>query len=285
MASALATEARRARIAPEAASICIVGTARNCGRTIAAGIDRFAKVTARFASRRFFIVESDSDDGTVAALEALRTRRPDFQYESCGRLAARMPLRTERIAYGRNRCVEFVRDLAEPVDYVLVADLDGVNGKIQEAALLSCWELAVDWDVCAANRGGRYYDIFALRCPGWVEGDCFAEARQLATRLDPKLARHLTAEARMITIPPEHPPIAVESAFAGLGIYRRDAFVRGQYQGLAADGAETCEHVSFHRDIGAAGGAIYINPRMIAGGSPEFFGKDLLRWLKRRLRP
>ncbi len=265
---------------PQDATICVVGTVRNGGKTLARDIERLAETTQAFASRRFFIVESDSSDNTVAELEALRRRRTDFAFETCGILAEQMPLRTQRISFCRNRCVDYVKELpSEAADFILVADLDGINSRISSASLLSCWQLRVPWDVCTGNRVGRYYDIFALRCTGWVEEDCFREAKALSARLAPKLARYLTTEAKMIKIPKDHQPIKVESAFGGIGLYRGSVYRQGRYEGLDELGAETCEHVAFHRMLGECEAEIYINPRMIAGGVKEFPGKNLLRAL------
>jgi glycosyltransferase involved in cell wall biosynthesis len=266
---------------PRDATICVVGTVRNGGKTLARDIERLSATTQAFASRRFFIVESDSSDNTVAELETLRQTRADFAFESCGKLANQMPLRTQRISFCRNRCVDFVKGLPdEATDFILVADLDGINSRISAASLLSCWQLPVPWDVCTGNRVGRYYDIFALRCAGWVEEDCFREAKALSATLDPNLARYLTTEAKMIKIPKDHRPIKVESAFGGIGLYRSNVYRQGRYDGLDEIGAETCEHVAFHRMLGECGAEIYINPSMIAGGIKEFPGKNLLRLLK-----
>jgi hypothetical protein len=270
---------------PEQTTITIVGTVRNGGRSLAADVARLAAATEGFAARRFFISESDSDDDTVDQLRRLEKARDDFAFESAGRLAPSMPLRTERIAHGRNRCVDYVRQLAgSPDDVVLVADLDGINDRLTAGGLRSCWDLPVRWDVCTANRGGAYYDIYALRCAGWVDEDCVKATDLLAERMDRTLASWLVTRSRMIVLPRTHPPILVESAFGGLGIYRRAVFDGFVYEGLAPDGSEICEHLSAHRQIVDAGGAIYINTAMVGGGRPPFPGKKMLQSIKQKLK-
>lgn len=269
---------------PEQTRITIVGTIRNGEHTIAKDVSRLAAATERFATRQFFISESDSDDDTVNQLRRLERERTDFTYTSSGRLADTMPLRTQRIAVGRNQCVAFVKQqLGDPHDVVLVADLDGINDRLTEAALLSSWKIPVHWDVCTANRAGAYYDIYALRCPGWVEEDCVFATDQLAEQLDRPLASWLVTRSKMIVLPPTHPPIRVDSAFGGLGLYRRAVFEHLIYEGMARDGSEICEHLSAHSQVREAGGTIYINPAMIAGGRPPFFGKGAFRALKQLL--
>ncbi|WP_181703530.1 hypothetical protein [Chthonobacter albigriseus] len=263
-------------------SVVIVGTIRNGTRSLIRDIKRLDAATAGFGRRTYFVVESDSSDGTVRMLEALSAKRSDFNFRSFGQLASEMPLRTQRLAFCRNACIEFVFTSPERHDFVLVADLDNINDGINEEGLMSCFAIDQKWDVCTANRFGRYYDVFALRCDDWVEDDCFAALDRLGQKLDRAVARKLLVEGKMITIPPEHPAIEVKSAFAGLALYRQEVYVSSRYEGLTADGREVCEHVAFHAGITSNGGKILINPRMQAGGRPEFGGKNLLRMLFRR---
>ena len=63
-----------------------------------------------FAKRiEYFFVESDSDDQTLKSLEKILNQKSNFQFESFGRLRTDLPLRTERLAICRNRCLEYLR--------------------------------------------------------------------------------------------------------------------------------------------------------------------------------
>ena len=61
--------------------------------------------------------------------------------------------------------------------------------------------------------------------------------------------------ARQIEIPAALPPIAVRSAFGGLGIYRLSAALAARYCGLDDAGREVSEHVAFNEAIARSGGA------------------------------
>jgi hypothetical protein len=50
------------------------------------------------------------------------------------------------------------------------------------------------------------------------------------------------------------PPIPMNSAFGGLCLYRREAYLSGVYDG------STCEHVPFHRSMQASGYQLFLNP-------------------------
>ena len=71
---------------------------------------------------------------------------------------------------------------------------------------------------------------------------------------------------KMINIKPSAKIIEVDSAFGGLGIYKKSAIPNdAEYIGVDKNGDEVCEHVSFHSSIRNNQGKIFINPRLIIG--------------------
>jgi hypothetical protein len=64
--------------------------------------ERLERALAGFERRKWFIVESDSSDDTVGALQRLAAASPEFAFRSLGHSATRFPARTERIAHCRN---------------------------------------------------------------------------------------------------------------------------------------------------------------------------------------
>jgi len=259
--------------------VMVVGLARNCAGTIEDVVTSMTAAMSMFACVHWYVVESDSDDSTTAALERLRDGMPNFDFVSLGRLRDSIPLRTARIAHCRNA---YLREVQARLDtarlkYVVVADLDGVTSLLTETAISSCWSRK-DWDVCTANQDGPYYDVWALRHPEWCPGDCFREMRYLRRHGRSKHSAALAAVyAKMLTIPPSADWVAVDSAFGGLAVYRAHLLRGVSYVGLAEDGQEVCEHVSLHQQIRAAGGKIYINPKMINAS----FTEHSQYWLER----
>lgn len=250
----------------ESSSIVVVGVVRNCATVLRGEIQSLRTATREFARRRFLVIESDSQDASVDCLAELRRQTPDeFEFESCGTLRNSMPLRTERIAYCRNRYLDRLEGDARfrDADYVAIADLDGVNTLLSEFSIRSNWALSDDWDATTANQLGAYYDIWALRHADWCPEDCFAHEKRLLQLFDPLDARHLAVHARQLRIAFDGPLIEVDSAFGGFGLYKRDAILSGRYVGLDPSGAEVCEHVSLHRQLRIGGRRIFINPAMI----------------------
>jgi len=57
--------------------------------------------------------------------------------------------------------------------------------------------------------------------------------------------------------------IEVDSAFGGLAISRRDAFLSGRYAGTDQKGIDVADHVPFHEGLRQKGYKIYINCALI----------------------
>jgi hypothetical protein len=218
-----------------------------------------------FASVSFLLVESDSSDQSLRILGQLERDVPNFSFVSMGNLTPRHPMRCDRIAQCRNVYVEMVRN--DPryrhVDYVLSADLDGINDRLTGEAILSSWDTDIDWGGITANQSLGYYDIWALRHKSWSPVDCWAAYNDLVKTAGPRQALEACVASKQIRIPPDAGLIEVDSACGGFCIYQREAFLCGRYVGVDEDGKEVNEHVAFHAALRAKGYRIYINPAMI----------------------
>lgn len=256
---------------PSEAIILVTGIARNCGHSIRFEIAKLRDAVSAFKKVFWLVIESDSNDGTVTQLECLAKEIDNFRCLALGNLAEKFPLRTERIAYCRNVYLDEISNNLEysNLDYVVVADLDGVNSLLDSSALLSCWARR-DWDVCTANQKGPYYDIWALRHPIWCPTDCWQQVSFLSEfNTVPEDVHHVAVYSKMVQIPDDHPWIEVQSAFGGLAVYRTAAIRSARYNGLRDGGKQICEHVAFHSTIVTLGGRIYINPRLVNSGANE----------------
>ena len=73
------------------------------------------------------------------------------------------PLRTERLAICRNRCLEYLNyEKNNWVQYLIVVDADGVCNYLNTKVIRSIIEKDF-WAAITANVRGNYYDIWALR--------------------------------------------------------------------------------------------------------------------------
>ncbi len=241
-------------------SVLIAGPARNICDHISNDIRSLFNATSGFKETYGLVVESDSTDNTVLVLEDLKNTINNFDYISLGTLAKRMPKRTERLAYARNLILEQVKnnDRYKSIDYVIMADLDGINRDITKERIEKCWDSHV-WDVVTANQPDAYYDVWTLRHPIWCPNDCFEELRKIENIIGKENAWNVLIKSRQISLNPSMGMIEVDSAFGGLGIYKKQVFICGKYEGLDSNGNEVSDHISFHNAIRKVGYRIFID--------------------------
>ena len=266
----------------------VVGVARNVSGTIKSDIERIMHAIPS-KNVKWFIVESDSTDETVKKLEILKKELENFNYISMGELSLNMKERVQRISFCRNVYLNEVKtnSLYNDVEYVVVADLDGLNSDINREAFDSCF-VRCDWAACTANQVDCYYDIFALRHDSWNPGCVFSQIKFIERYPNSEFKGNLTSSlvySKMIKIPADAPWIEVDSAFGGIALYRKEFFVLGSYNYLDKNGEICCEHVNFHEEISRHGGRIFINPAFINAKNTEHdryaFRHDTVRPIKR----
>jgi hypothetical protein len=250
-------------------NILIAGLARNCQKTLLSEIKRLKKSFELTCSIKWLIIESDSSDATLFKLAKIKSQLPDFDYISLGTLEKNLTERTDRLAHCRNIYLDELKNNPKylNVEYLVVADLDGVNGLISSKAIESCWNSVDQWDVCTANQKHAYYDIWALRHPHLSPNDCVAH-RDFLMELGLSMFKSECAAilSKIIEIPYSSKWIEVESAFGGLAIYKKNVLNRAKYSGRDKNNKVICEHVPLNLAIIQENKKIYINPKLINGG-------------------
>jgi hypothetical protein len=206
----------------------------------------------------------------------------NFHFVSLGDLRSEIPDRIPRIRHCRNVYVNEIRRILESTDieYVFVADLDGMNSEISSKAILSSFERN-DWGAVLANQRGGYYDVLALRHPTWCPQDVLVDLRHEQSlidntdlprrsfirrtnrRIEYDRARKKAIYSRMIRIKSNEDWIEVHSGFGGLGIYKAELFKKFDYSLREGDLSFESEHVALSKRITEDGNKIFINPRMI----------------------
>jgi hypothetical protein len=268
---------------PQNKKFLIGGIARNCGKTIKDDVLYLQNALINYPNKHWLIIESDSDDNTIEVLRELETMVENFRFISLGTMRNRIPDRTKRIAYCRNKYMEeFDSDPEyQNSDYVIIADFDGVNTCITDKSISSCWERD-DWSVATANQWGPYYDIFALRHPLWSPNNCWESQIFLGIMgMTEDDSKFVAVYSRMFTIPEEGEWIEVDSAFGGLAVYKAEVIKGLRYVGSDSQGNEMCEHVNFHQLIKERGGRIFINPHLINAELTDH-SIQFLEWQKSR---
>jgi hypothetical protein len=251
-------------ISIEESNLLIAGTGRNVAATIENEVYQLRNACKNFKSIKFLIVESDSTDTTVGKLIQLESAIDGFKFISLGVLEKVLPSRVERIAYCRNKIVEAVRSESEflNINFVIMADLDGLNDLLTAQKIKNCWSTDIKWDVVTANQLDFYYDIYALRHEYWSPVNCQVQQEHLEHLFGHEQSVNLAVWAKQVQLKSRNHLIEVDSAFGGFAIYKKEAFVVGNYSGNE-NGIEICEHVPFHRAIREGGFKIYISCALI----------------------
>lgn len=241
---------------------------RNVSSTIEHNIRMFKKSLIKFGNLDVFLVESDSSDSTLNILKKMEQNQ-QIEYISLGALQNEIPDRISRIRNCRNKYVEKIRLHPEKYDYIIVADLDGVNKCVSsKRTFSSVFKEKKDWHMCAANQKFGYYDIYALRAENWCEDDYQKELYNKLKQADLNYFRRDAIRRKVIyskmrRIPKNSEWINVRSAFGGLAIYRTEVFNKFDYTATNSEQSLECEHVTLHRKMIESGMKIYICPTMI----------------------
>jgi len=266
----------------------VVGTVSNVENKLLGDLAKIHKSLVGLGEIETFLVESDSHDGTKKILEASRQRHKSFGFESLGNLQEIIPNRIERIRFCRNRYVEYIRKNYDSNrwNFIVVADLDGMNSAISSIRMNKAINNSNNWDVCFSNQTFGYYDLYALRSKGWVENDCFAELSNLkkmspfSQRYDNSFLDFLSAfkhfdKLRVQAIYSKMhklkgKPIRVESAFGGLAIYKPEVFLSFDYSTISDSSYGNCEHLDLHSKCFNSGLNLYIDPKLINSNWNEY---------------
>jgi len=264
-----------------------LGVARDCASHLPGVLDNINRFAGTYETAAFCFVISDTSDDTVPLLEAwLSTGSRHGRVIDLGELSARLPLRTERIAYARNAGLGAIEHSPwSAFDDLVVVDLDDV---LAAPIDVGSFVRAKRWLAAEPSRSGvfasaapRYYDIWALRHDRWCPSDCWHAIWERSEGEAFEAAKFREVFARQIELPIDLPPIEVRSAFGGLGIYRLPRALAARYCGLDDRRREVSEHVAFNAALTAMGARLHVFPGLRVHAPPEHLYRPAdfkLRW-------
>src|SRR5829696_8850639 len=231
------------------------GVARDCAAHLPGVLQNLERFAASYRAASFLFVVSDSKDDTRTILERWLADGRHGRLIDLGALEGRLTKRTERIAFARNTGLDEIAGSEDAGhDHLVVADLDDVLARPVDTDAFARAAAWLDADPVRAgvmaNAMPRYYDVWALRHERWCPNDCWHPIWGRSPAETFEAAKFREVFTRQIVIPPSLPPIAVRSAFGGLGVYRLSAALSARDRGVDAEGRETSEHVAFNAAIG-----------------------------------
>ena len=261
-------------------NILIVGTITNPTIKLKHDLDSIISSLGKDCEIEFYLVESDSKMSSYRFLDEHLLNVKNITIIRLGNLTKSIPDRVERIRYCRNNYVNYIREnYSERVwDYVVVADMDGMNSKMTKAGMDSSIKLLRKYDGIFANQKFGYYDLYALREEKWMPIDPFLAFYDRISEIKRiknfkyfqsfRMRRVVFQEKtkliyeKMIIIKENDQPIEVDSAFGGLGIYNPRVFLDSNYDSIDPRIVQS-EHVDLHLKARQLGFKFVINPKMI----------------------
>ncbi|TDG12759.1 hypothetical protein E2F43_14415 [Seongchinamella unica] len=236
-----------------------VGLARNCAPVIEGNVRNIYSILANIAPGNFLflIYENDSRDETSQILLDLQSSLHGLKVITETGVDRLYPERYRRLALCRNRLLQEVFQTIDPSTqgHLMMVDLDDrIGASLQEdqvkLALGTMDQHGLD-GVFPVSRP-NYYDIFALRAPGWCESDCLELFNRDRSRYGEMAAWFLrvTSKQKSVDEFPRGQLIPVESAFGGVGIYNLQAIRHSKYAVSSNHEQTVCEHVVFNRGLG-----------------------------------
>lgn len=203
-----------------------------------------------------------------------------------------------RLEIARNAYINAIKqdESLQSYDYMIVMDMDdrGAYPLSLDALALAVSFLKEEESRAAvfANQSVKYYDLWALRHPQLCPFDFWHEVltHALHSHSDEEAFNKVYSKV-LKCIPVDNPPVEVESAFGGLGIYKmeyvlsnKSRYVGHEFKYFLGDDMiftklQTCEHVSFHRGISAQGGRMFILPFLVNSNQDTEFNPSAFRTL------
>jgi len=235
-------------------NVVFAGTCKNIESYVKKSFENIEECGKIFKSHIVIIYENDSIDNTRSLLNEIKKDNYHYIFED----NIKEPRRTMRIAHGRNKILNKMNELGK-FDYLIMLDLDDVtNSGTFIQSIKTCFKHN-DWDVLTANQKNKYYDLWALRKPGYLDYDIWGEIEKDNPVENKEIIYNKINNSKF-----ENGLIEVDSAFGGIAIYKISSIKNCKYIGeyksdKYPDNSEQCEHVQFNKCIKNNGGKIYIN--------------------------
>ena len=270
--------------------VVFAGCARNCSNFLPKVLDNIEFYSSFFGESYMIIVENGSTDKTKEILKNNQNKKNFFLYEDD---LNKLPYRGQRLEKARNLIIETIKKNTDLIscDLFVMLDLDDIGiYRIDEKNIFDSVKFLFSKQEIAAvfaNQLGTYYDMWTLRDQKYCKNDFWVEVLQFLINnknSNDKISKNNIEEVKKNIIDKKtysfeknHPPIKVESAFGGFGIYKMKYVLKNnrKYQGTQIVNLTTkdqkkikikyqkCEHVNFNQGLIEQNLELYILPNLI----------------------
>jgi len=270
--------------------VVFAGCARNCSSFLPKVLDNIEFYSSFFSDSYMIIVENGSTDKTKEILKNNKNNKNFFLFEDD---LNELPYRGQRLEKARNLIIETIKKNTNLIscDLFIMLDLDDIGTyRIEKKNILDSVKFLFSREKIAAvfaNQLGTYYDMWTLRDQKYCKNDFWVEVLQFLMKnknANEKISKSNFEEAKKNIIDKKtysfeknHPPIQVDSAFGGFGIYKMKYVLKNKrkYSGTQIVNLRSkdeiklkvkyqkCEHVNFNQGLTEQNLELYILPNLI----------------------
>ena len=277
-------------------SVVFAGCARDCSKFLPNTLENIRSYSSLFKESFTIIVENASKDKTREILQQNQKQNDFFLFEDG---LNNLEYRGQRLEKARNLIIKTIKDnpKLKDCDLFIMMDLDDTGAfKINDKDILNSIRFLFSEDKIGAifaNQIGTYYDMWTLRDQKYCKNDFWVEVLQYLMKnkssfekiSDDSLAqvKKEIIDKMTYSFERDKPPILVESAFGGFGIYKMKYILsnKNKYEGeqiidiITKDQKkikikyQRCEHVNFNLGLVDQNLKLYILPNLINGNFLE----------------
>lgn len=203
-----------------------MGCVKNCSMYIERVFENIRIISKNFSDYKIVIFYDDSKDDSLAKLFLLKELFPNL--EIIVNAEPTTPHRTYNIAHARNKLIDFMNtDGDDSYKYFIMLDMDDVSAGEVNPDILLPYLKRDDWDSLSFNRE-LYYDTWAISIDPFIYSCWHFGVKSIQHEVVNKIQTFVN---KMLNETSNDKLLTCYSAFNGLAIYRRDAFVNCSYNG------------------------------------------------------
>ena len=270
--------------------VVFAGCARNCSNFLPKVLENIEFYSSFFSESYIVIVENGSTDRTKEILKDNKNKKNIFLFEDD---LNKLPYRGQRLEKARNLIIETIKKNKNlfSCDLFIMLDLDDIGTyRIEEKNILDSIKFLFSKEEIGgvfANQLGTYYDMWTLRDKKYCKNDFWVEVLQFLinnknskdkiSKTNIEEVKKNIIDKKTYSFEKNHPPIKVESAFGGFGIYKMKYVLKNnrKYEGtqivdlISKDQKrlkvkyQKCEHVNFNQGFIDQNLELYILPNLI----------------------
>ena len=214
-------------------NIIIYGTVRDIEEYFTQSFTNIDILATLFNKALVIIFENDSSDKTRNILKAWSSSNKSSKVSKHiileDKLIKEIPLRATRLAYCRNKILDYIfqNNYDKEYSYAIHCDLDNRFWSIDFNSICNSFQYPLDsWDaMTCVNKNKKYYDYWALRVNNcWFNKNIFScEANWPETNFETKTHEFLDILNKTSNL------LKCNSSFNGLGIYKLNSLKNCRY--------------------------------------------------------